>query len=210
MFIVYSPEGQSFIGAVHNLPVLKVDPAKRINKVDETDLDALKTDAESQEKQNSKKSGALDAYKGNQKESKRAIVVKVSEIMVSPVITVGADNTLEEAWNLMKNNSIKHLPVLDHAELVGMCSQADLLGRIIVSKSGELEGVKPERVRDVMHSEIVTTSLDTDIRHIAQALTGYQIDALVIMNEYRQILGIVSESDLIRRLAKEPPIELYI
>ena len=210
MFIVYSPEGQSFIGAVQNLPVLKVDPAKRINKVDETDLDALKTDVKGQEKHTSRKSGALDAYKGNQQESKRAIVVKVSEIMVSPVITVGADNTLEEAWNLMKTNSIKHLPVLDHTELVGMCSQSDLLGRIIVSKSGELEGVKPERVRDVMQSEVVTTSLDTDIRHIAQALTGYQIDALVIMNEYRQILGIVSESDLIRRLAKEPPIELYI
>jgi len=210
MFIVYSPEGQSFIGAVQNLPVLKVDPAKRINKVDETDLDALKTDVEGREKNTPKKSGALEAYKGNQQESKRTVVVKVSEIMVSPVITVSADNTLEEAWNLMKTNSIKHLPVLDNAELVGMCSQSDLLGRIIVSKSGELEGVKPERVRDVMHSEVVTTSLETDIRHIAQALTEYQIDTLVIMNEYRQILGIVTESDLIMRLAKEPPIELYI
>lgn len=203
MFIVYSPEGRSFIGAVQNLPALKVEPAKRINKIDETD-------EERKEKHTPKKSGALDAYKNNQQESKRSIIVKVSEIMVSPVITVGANNTLEEAWNLMKDNSIKHLPVLDDAELVGMCSQSDLLGRIIVSKSGDLEGVKPERVKDVMHSEVVTTSLDTDIRHIAQALTGYQIDALVIMNEYHQILGIVSEGDLIRRLAKEPPIELYI
>ena len=203
MFIVYSPEGRSFIGAVQNLPVLKVDPVKRINKIDGTGV-------ESKEKQTPKKSGALDAYKNNQQESKRSVVVKVSEIMVSPVITVGANNTLEEAWNLMKTNSIKHLPVLDQAELVGMCSQSDILGRIIVSKSGELEGVKPEKVKDVMHSEVVTTSLDTDIRHIAQALTGYQIDALVIMNEYHQILGIVSEGDLIRRLAKEPAIELYI
>ena len=188
---------------MQNLPVLKGDPAKSINKVDGTD-------EETKEKYTPKKSGALDAYKNNQQKSKRSVVVKVSEIMVSPVITVGVDNTLEEAWNLMKTNSIKHLPVLDQAELVGMCSQLDILGRIIVSKSGELEGVKPEKVKDVMRSEVVTTSLDTDIRHIAQALTGYQIDALVIMNEYHQILGIVSETDLIKRLAKEPPIELYI
>ncbi|WP_029407356.1 HPP family protein [Thiomicrorhabdus sp. Milos-T2] len=208
MFIVYSPEGQSFIGAVQNLPVLKVDPAKRINKVEQSELGALKTDIESKSQSNPKNS-ALNAYKQNQSTSSGKAVVKVAEVMVSPVVTINVNASLEEAWQIMHSKKIKHLPVLNNAELVGMCSQENLLTRIIVGKSGELEGVKPEKVVDVMHTEVVTTNLDTDIRHVAQALNQYQIDALVIMSEYHQIIGIVTESDLIRRLAKEPPIEIY-
>jgi CBS-domain-containing membrane protein len=137
-------------------------------------------------------------------------VVKVAEIMSSPVETIDIDDSLETAWQLMQKHSIKHLPVIDNGELVGICSQTNLLGRVIVSNSGELEGVKPEKVGQVMQSEVVTTSLDTDIRHVAQVLTEYQIDALLIMSEYHKILGIVTESDLISRLAKEPPVELYV
>ena len=209
MFIVYSPEGQSFIGALQNLPALKIDPAQRINKVEETELEGLKVDIESKEAQGKSLNSALEAYNENRSNSQRRLVVKVSEIMTSPVVQVEVDNTLEYAWRLMEKKNIKHLPVLDNGELVGMCSQTDLLGRLIISKSGSLEGVKPELVRDVMQEGVVTTTLDTDIRHIAQALTQYQIEALVIMSDYQKILGIVTESDLISRLAKEPPIELY-
>lgn len=209
MFIVYSPEGRSFIGAVQSLPVLKVDPAQRINKIEETELGALKVDVKAQQHTQKDSNAALRAYKKNQTKLPGQVIVNVSEIMTSPVFTININNSIEEAWHLMQAKKVKHLPVLNNAELVGMCSQEDLLARIIVSKSGELEGVKQEQVGDVMQSGVVTTTLDTDIRHVAQALTGYQIDVLVIMSEYHQILGIVTESDLIRRLAKEPPIEIY-
>ncbi|WP_040725393.1 HPP family protein [Thiomicrorhabdus sp. Kp2] len=209
MFIVYSPEGQSFIGAVQNLPALKVDPAQRINKVEEAELDGLKVDIGHKDEQGKHQNSALNAYNENRSNAQRRIIVKVSEIMASPVFQVDANSSIENAWRLMEKHDIKHLPVIDNGELVGMCSEANLLGRMIISKSGELEGVKPELVRDVMQAGVVTTTLDTDIRHIAQALTKYQIDALVIMSEYQKILGIVTESDLISRLAKEPPIELY-
>lgn len=208
MFIVYSPEGQSFVGAVQNLPMLKVDPAKRINKVQETELSSLKVDV-GHSKANTKQHSALNAYSETQSNSKGRLVVKVSEVMVSPVVDVQIHTPIEEAWRLMESHNIKHLPVFDNGELVGMCSQSDLLGRMIVSKSGQLEGVKPEQVADVMHIGVVTTAMDTDIRHVAQALTEYQIDALLIMSEYQKLIGIVTESDLIKRLAKEPPIELY-
>ncbi|MDX1353296.1 MAG: CBS domain-containing protein [Thiomicrorhabdus sp.] len=209
MFIVYSPEGQSFIGAAHNLPALKVDPAQRINKVQETELQGLKVDIEHNEPQQKKQNNPLTAYSENQSNRERRVIVKVAEVMSSPVIQVDINTSIEQAWRLMEKHSIKHLPVLNNGELVGMCSQANLLGRLIVSKTGELEGVKRELVADVMQAEVVTTTLETDIRHIAQALSEYQIDVLVIMSEYQKILGIVTESDLISRLAKEPPIELY-
>lgn len=206
MFVVYSPEGQSFIGSVQQLPMLRVDPAKRINRVDQDDLPALNVDQDTPQQPNSKK--ALIAYKDNQK-TKRRVVVKAAEIMSSPVIVISALATLEEAWQLMKDERIKYLPVINESELVGICSQTNLLARVIVDKDGNLEGVKPELIEDIMNPMVVTTTGDIDVRHLAEALTEFDIGALVVTDAYQKILGIVTEKDLIKRLAKEPPIEIY-
>lgn len=206
MFIVYSPEGQSFIGSVQQLPVLKVDPAKRINKVKESELESLKVDVGKQP-QNTQ-SRALNAYKKNQ-QPLRKVIVKATELMSSPVIAVNDTESIENAWHLMSKEKIKHLPVMNNGELVGMCTQANILGRVIIDKSGGLEGVKPENVAEIMNPMVVTTTGDTDVRHVAQALTGFDMDALIVMDEYQNISGIITESDLIRRLANEPPLELY-
>lgn len=207
MFIVYSPEGQSFIGSVQQLPVLKVDPTKRINKVGESELEGLKVDVGKEESSTS--THALKAYKKNQQSGTRQVIVKAAELMSSPVITIAAADSIENAWYLMNQHGIKHLPVVDRGELVGMCTQTNILGRMIVNKEGALEGVKPETVSEAMQETVVTTSLDTDVRHVAQALMGFDIEALVIMSDYHQIVGIVTPSDLIKRLATEPPLELY-
>ena len=129
--------------------------------------------------------------------------------MSSPVIAVNDTETIENAWHLMVKEKIKHLPVMNNGELVGMCTQANILGRVIIDKSGGLEGVKPESVEEIMNPMVVTTTGDTDVRHVAQALTGFDMDALIVMDEYKNISGIITESDLIRRLANEPPLELY-
>ena len=197
MFMVYSPEGQSFIGAAQNLPVLRVDPAKRINKVEDTSLDEVKVDVKDSSAHAQKKE-ALNAYKQNQQSKKRRVIVKVAEIMSSPVISVQSNASLENAWYLMEVDN-----------LVGICSQTDLLARMVIGREGQIEGVKRETVLQVMHPQVVTTSADTEIRHVAQALTEYEIDSLVIMNEYQKVIGIVTEKDLISRLAQEPPIEIY-
>jgi len=206
MFIVYSPEGQSFIGSVQQLPVLKVDPAKRINKVNESELESLKVDVGKQAQNTQNR--ALNAYKKNQQPI-RKIIVKATELMTNPVIAINDNESIENAWHLMAKEKIKHLPVMNSGELVGMCTQANILGRVIVDKQGGLEGVKPEKVSEIMNPMVVTTTGDTDVRHIAQALTGFDMDALIVMDEYQNISGIITESDLIRRLANEPPLELY-
>jgi CBS-domain-containing membrane protein len=145
-----------------------------------------------------------------QEDKRRRVVVKVAEIMSAPVVLVTDENSLEEAWLLMQEHKVKYLPVIRAGVLVGLCSQVDLLGRVIVNKEGLLEGVKQETVAEVMQSRVVTTNGDTDIRHIAQVLSDYDAGALVIMSESSEVVGIVTEGDLVKRLANDPPVELYI
>lgn len=55
-------------------------------------------------------------------------VVKVREIMTSPLIMVNADMTMAECARIMKEKKIHHLPVMDqHGSLIGMISATDFL-----------------------------------------------------------------------------------
>ena len=56
---------------------------------------------------------------------------KVSDIMTSNVITVYCDQPLEECEALMMEKSIRHLPVYDGQELVGLLSVRDVMREMI-------------------------------------------------------------------------------
>ncbi|NPA71460.1 MAG: CBS domain-containing protein [Gammaproteobacteria bacterium] len=210
MFIVYSPEGRNFIGDKGRIDSMPVSPIKKPVAVEKDVLEGEVFDPSAyKNKAKPVASAAVKAYQVNQQGQQRRIIVKASEVMVSPVVLVADDATVEEAWHLMQSSNVHFLPVMRSGELVGMCTESDLLGRVIVDQLGVLEGVKPDTVAEVMHTEVITTTGDTDIRHIAAILAEYDVGALVVMNEVGGLIGIVTRTDLIKRLANDPPVELY-
>jgi CBS domain-containing protein len=56
---------------------------------------------------------------------------KISEIMTSNVITVDADQPLEECMSLMIDKNIRHLPVCEGKKLLGVLSVRDVLREVI-------------------------------------------------------------------------------
>ncbi len=64
---------------------------------------------------------------------------KISEIMSSEVITVGPDNKIEECMAMMTERRIRHLPVLDGDEVLGVISLGDLVKYIIAEQQFVIE-----------------------------------------------------------------------
>mgnify|MGYP001599536944 CR=1 FL=1 len=64
-------------------------------------------------------------------EGKSSKNTKVSEIMTSKVIYVEADQQLEESMALMIDKNIRHLPVFDGTELLGLISVRDVLKEVV-------------------------------------------------------------------------------
>lgn len=56
---------------------------------------------------------------------------KVSEIMTSKVVYMEADQELEECMALMIDKNIRHLPIFDGKELLGLISVRDVLNEVV-------------------------------------------------------------------------------
>jgi CBS domain-containing protein len=56
---------------------------------------------------------------------RRTTDIKISDIMSSPLITIGTEASLSVAARRMVNNKIRRLPVMKHHKLVGMIAVSD-------------------------------------------------------------------------------------
>ena len=215
MFIVYSPEGRNRVTAAQGHPGLKVDPTKETLSLGDSEMDQLPLKPVQQHKgqSQSQSQSALKEYQSVQ-QPPRTLVVKVSEIMVFPVITIAQNQTLAEAWQLMKKSKIKHLPVLNEAgHLSGLLTSFDLLS--FKFETNPSPNPNPNQtddqvvVSDRMRTEVVTTKMDTDIRRVAYVMGEYHLSCLPIMSEVDEIVGIVTQSNIVQRLGQAPPLEVY-
>jgi CBS domain-containing protein len=72
-------------------------------------------------------------------EGRNSRETRVSEIMTRDVISVSAHTDTREAMALMSRHKIRHLPVIEGAEVLGMISIRDILDDIIAEDERTIE-----------------------------------------------------------------------
>ena len=71
-------------------------------------------------------------------EGKDPSSTKVSELAEGKPVTIGADDSVEDALKTMSEHKVRRLPVIDGRELVGVISQADVARNLPDEKTGNL------------------------------------------------------------------------
>jgi len=66
----------------------------------------------------------------------------IKDVMVKKMITVGYDTSLEQCMALMRQYSIRHLPVVDNDHLVGLVSMRDVMAAVLDDKDIEIRGLE--------------------------------------------------------------------
>jgi CBS domain-containing protein len=61
----------------------------------------------------------------------------VRELIQGEVVTIGADDSVEEALRTMSKHQVRRLPVIDGTELIGIVSQADVARNLDEQQTGE-------------------------------------------------------------------------
>lgn len=62
----------------------------------------------------------------------------VRSILSNPVISVTPDATVEECMRLMTHHRIRHLPVVDRSQVIGIVSIGDLVNWIITAQNAAI------------------------------------------------------------------------
>ena len=118
--------------------------------------------------------------------------MKIHSLMVSDPITITADASISEAIELMKVNSIRHLPVVSRGrKLEGFLTLVDLKQGLIPSMLGDLT------LRDLMIQEPITVGPDTDIEFAAQLIYKNKIGGMPVVTG-DQLVGIITATDILR------------
>jgi CBS domain-containing protein len=132
--------------------------------------------------------------------------MRVHDIMTSPAIVMSPDATVPAAAALMKKHRIRHLPILDEGgRLVGMISRGDLreasISAGINADSYELHFMLSRlKLAKLMSYPVRTVTRDAFVVEAAELMTQHQIAGLPVVDEEGAVIGIVTESDLLRML----------
>lgn len=68
---------------------------------------------------------------------KTARDIMTSDVTPIAEITIGADDSIEEALQTMKRHQVRRLPVIDGNEMVGIIAQADVAKHVKEERTGE-------------------------------------------------------------------------
>ena len=121
--------------------------------------------------------------------------MKVRELMTSPVIRIGQEETVEVAARTLAHYNIGALPVCGHdGRVCGLLTDRDLVTRCLAA--GKLPG--QTKVRDVMSGNVVAASPDMDAGVAAHLMGRQQVRRLPVM-ENGKLCGMISLGDLANR-----------
>jgi len=125
---------------------------------------------------------------------------RVSRYMTRSPHTIGRDQSLERAHELMNANRIRHLPVLDRGELVGVLSQRDLyfVETLDATPRGEIT------VEEAMSQDVFETKSDASLAAVAAAMLRHKLGCAVI-KDGGKVTGVFSTTDALRALVDHLP-----
>ncbi len=119
--------------------------------------------------------------------------------MHSPVVTVEADQTLAEAYRLMRENDIRHLPVTRAGRLAGIVSDRDL--RFATSALHPTPFSDDALVEGVMMREPHTAAPGDPVEEAAREMHRFKIGCLPVLDAGR-LAGMVTVTDLLAALVR--------
>lgn len=124
--------------------------------------------------------------------------VLVRDIMSQPVLTVEVDESLWDAWQLLFVSGLRHLVVIDKlGRSVGILSDRNILAEVPATA----EHLSSRLVSDVLaRVPVASIGPEADPREAANVMAHATSEAVPVLEADGRLVGIVTESDLVRWL----------
>src|SRR5215470_16751612 len=128
--------------------------------------------------------------------------VTVKDIMSKNPTTLGRNDTLDVADDIMTLGRIRHIPIVEEGQIVGMVSQRDLFRSAVARVMGyggkaQRAITKTIKVKEVMIEPVITISPDASIKEAARQMMEKKIGCLPVV-EGEVFVGLITETDILR------------
>lgn len=122
----------------------------------------------------------------------------VLQVKGAEIFSIGPDDSVFNAIQIMADNRIGALVVLDGEKLVGMISETDYARKIV------LEGrtSASTRVGEIMTDKVLYVSLDQDITECMALMTERRFRHLPVIQD-EKLVGLISIGDLVKSIIDE-------
>ena len=125
----------------------------------------------------------------------------VRDIMSAEVTTLGRNDTLLLAKDIMNLGRIRHFPVVEDDELVGVVSQRDLYRASLGTVMQYGEKAQRAFLESIVVKEIMVDPIsigpDATVGDAARLMIEHKIGCLPVLEDDR-LVGIVTETDMLQ------------
>lgn len=133
--------------------------------------------------------------------------ILVKEWMTTHVLTTQPNTPISDAHQMMKDNTVRRLPVMDKGKLVGIITIGDVReaspSDATTLSIWELNYLWAQLTVDkVMSRNVLTVQADTSILDAAEMMLEHKISGLPVVGKDGKLVGIITESDIFRLLVR--------
>lgn len=120
--------------------------------------------------------------------------MRVKDCMSDNVIWATKNDTVCDVAKLMNDNHVGSIPVCNEEQkVVGIITDRDIILRSLACD----KDIKQTKVTDIMTTDVIKTSKDTDVNWVADIMSKNQIRRVPVV-ENEKLVGIISIGDLAR------------
>jgi acetoin utilization protein AcuB len=134
-----------------------------------------------------------------QRPAKRKSLARLvmEDVMTAQPTTIGRDQTLETAHRMMREERVRHLPVLEHGQLIGVVSQRDLY--FLETIAGV--DLREDTVEDAMSVDAYVVKPNDSVVEVATTMAKRKLGCAVVVERDR-VVGIFTATDALEVLAR--------
>jgi CBS domain-containing protein len=123
----------------------------------------------------------------------------ISEIMTSRVHTAKPDQSLGEIWQILVDEHCHHVPIVEGRRPIGMISTRDLIRVARQHGSQKIADAVygDQTAREIMHAGVETIGAGASVEFAIDRIGIGDIHALVVVDDEDEIVGIVTNHDLL-------------
>jgi CBS domain-containing protein len=116
----------------------------------------------------------------------------VKDAMTSNPCTIDADQTVEYAARMLKQEDVGLAPIVEGQRLVGTVTDRDIAVRVVA------EGKDPKtvKVREIASTDLITIDPQQDLDEALRLMASHQVRRLPVVEEDGRVVGVLAQADV--------------